>query len=135
VNRPPTFLGVDPDVIPAVSLGEIFACGREPHGNTFGELFAEALGAELLDQVAHPRRPAVLPVPELAEDLGYASSRGRQISGTFSILIQFICTSWRVIRSRKLLPKCGLGTGPRAKSAAIFPTTWSARASGRRQGL
>ena len=58
------------------------------------------------------------------------SSRRRQISGTFSILIQCICTSWRVVRSRKLFPKCGLGTGPRAKSAAILPTTlvcWGVR--------
>jgi hypothetical protein len=41
-----------------------------------------------------------------------ASSRRRQISGTCSILIPCICTSWRVVRSRKLFPKCGLGTGP-----------------------
>ena len=68
-------------MIPAVPLGEIFACGRELHGNTFCELFAETLGAELLDQVAHPRRPAVLPVPELAEDLGYAAGDLDRIFG------------------------------------------------------
>ena len=31
---------------------------------------AEALGPELLDQVAHPGQAPVLPVAELAEDLG-----------------------------------------------------------------
>ena len=52
------------------------------------------------------------------------SSRRRQISGMSFILSQCICTSWRVVRSRKLLPKCGLGMGPRAKSLAILPITF-----------
>src|SRR5215217_2631958 len=68
-----TLLGVDADVIPAVPLRQVLCGGCEPHGNALRELFAEALRTELLDQVAHPRRPAVLPVPKLAEDLGYAA--------------------------------------------------------------
>ena len=52
-----------------------------------------------------------------------ASSSLRQISGTSPILIQCICTSWRVVRSRKLLPKWGFGMGPLAKSAAMRPMT------------
>jgi hypothetical protein len=53
------------------------------------------------------------------------SSSLRQISGTSPILIQCIWTSWRVVRSRKLLPKCGFGIGPFAKSLAIPPIVFT----------
>jgi hypothetical protein len=72
---------VDPYVIPPVPLRQVLSCGREPDGNALRELFAEALGSEVLDQVAHPRGPAVLPVPKLAEDLGYAAGDLDRIFG------------------------------------------------------
>jgi hypothetical protein len=64
---------VDADVIPTVPLRQVLSGGCEPHANALRELFAEALRTEFLDQIAHPRGPAVLPVPKLAEDLGYAA--------------------------------------------------------------
>src|SRR5919112_603968 len=80
-SRSALTLGVDADVIPAVPLRQVLSGWRECDGNALRELFAEALRTEFLDQVAHPRRPAVLPVPQLAEDLGYAAGNLHSIFG------------------------------------------------------
>ena len=72
---------MDADVVAAVPFRQVLSGGRESDGNALRELFAEALRTELLDQVAHPRRPAVLPVPELAEDLGYAAGDLHRLLG------------------------------------------------------
>ncbi len=57
-------------MVAAVAAGEVLAGGDQLEAGPRGQLLAESLGAELLDQVAHAGEPAVLAVAELAEELG-----------------------------------------------------------------
>ena len=50
-------------------LCEVLARGREPKVRALIQLLAELFRPDLLYQIAHPGRPAVLPVAELPEDL------------------------------------------------------------------
>ena len=61
---------MDTDVVTAVAARELLARGTQLEGGALGELVAEALGAELLDQVAHAGGTTVLAISELTEDLG-----------------------------------------------------------------
>ena len=63
-------LAVDAHVVAPVAAGQLLARRHQVEAGPPGQLVAEALGPELLDQVAHPGQAAVLAVAELAEELG-----------------------------------------------------------------
>ena len=63
-------------MVAPVAPGQLLAGGPQLEGGALGQLGAEALRPELLHEVAHPSRAAVLPVAELAEELG---DRPRQL--------------------------------------------------------
>ena len=70
VGEPLLLLGVHPHVVAPVAAGELLAGRDEVEAGALGQLVAEALGTELLDQVAHAGQAPVLAVAELAEELG-----------------------------------------------------------------
>ncbi len=72
-----------PDVIPPVVLRQALPGGSEIEGRSLLQFVAELLRPKLLNQVAHPGGPAVLPVTEFAEDLGDAPRKLDGLIGAY----------------------------------------------------
>ena len=63
-------LGMDADVVAPVAAGQVLAGRHQLEAGPGGQLLAEALGPELLDQIAHAGQAPVLAVAELPEESG-----------------------------------------------------------------
>ena len=74
-------LGVDPDVVAPERGGQLPPGRSQREAGPLAERGAEALGAELLDEVAHPGQAPVLAVAELAEELGDAPAQLDRLVG------------------------------------------------------
>ena len=81
VDQAGLLLGVDADVVAPEGVGQLAARRLEGELRALVEGGAEALGAELLGQVAHAGQAAVLPVAQLAEDLGHAAAQLDRLVG------------------------------------------------------
>ena len=74
VEQARLLLWVHTDVVTAERSGQLTAGGRKREFGALVEGGSETLRTELFGQVAHAGQAAVLPVPQLAEELGDPSA-------------------------------------------------------------